>query len=81
MEYSQYLSLGYMTLTQVRYSGTSPAYQYATLVYFTETYYFVVYLGAQWLSGRALDLRPRGRGFDPHRPHCIVSLSKSINPS
>ena len=36
---------------------------------------------AQWLSGRALDSRPRGRGFEPHRGHCVVSLSKSINPS
>ena len=23
------------------------------------------HLGAQWLSGRVLDLRPRGRGFEP----------------
>ena len=23
--------------------------------------------GAQWLSGRVLDLRPKGRGFEPHR--------------
>ena len=37
--------------------------------------------GAQWLSGRALDSRPRGRGFEPHRRHCVVSLSKNINPS
>ena len=37
--------------------------------------------GAQWLSGRVLDSRPRGRGFEPHRRHCVVSLSKSINPS
>ena len=28
-----------------------------------------------------LDLRPRGRGFEPHRGHCVVSLSKNINPS
>ena len=33
------------------------------------------------LSGRVLDLRLRGRGFEPHRRHCIVSLSKNINPS
>ena len=32
-------------------------------------------------SGRVLDSRPRGRGFEPHRRHCVVSLSKSINPS
>ena len=39
------------------------------------------YTGAQWLSGRVLDSRPKGRGFEPHRHHCVVSLSKNINPS
>ena len=28
-----------------------------------------------------LDSRPKGRGFEPHRRHCVVSLSKNINPS
>ena len=37
--------------------------------------------GAQWLSGRVLDSRPKGRRFEPHRRHCVVSLSKNINPS
>ena len=37
--------------------------------------------GAQWLNGRALDSRPKGSGFEPHRRHCVVSLSKNINPS
>ena len=37
--------------------------------------------GAQWLSGRALDSRLRGRRFELHRRHCVVSLSKNINPS
>ena len=37
--------------------------------------------GAQWLSGRVLDSRPKGCGFEPHRRHCVVSLSKNINPS
>ena len=32
--------------------------------------------GAQWLSGRVLDSRPRGRGFEPHRRHCIVVLEQ-----
>ena len=36
--------------------------------------------GVQWLSGRVLDWRMRGRGLKPHRGHCLVSLSKSINP-
>ena len=26
-------------------------------------------------------LRQRSRGFEPHRRHCVVSLSKNINPS
>ena len=34
-------------------------------------------LGAQWLGGRGLDLRPRGQGFETLRRHCIVSLSKT----
>ena len=38
-------------------------------------------MGAQWLSGRVLDSRPKGRGFEPHWRHCVVSLSKNINPS
>ena len=33
--------------------------------------------GAQWLSGRVLGSRPKGRGLEPHRCHCIVSLSKT----
>ena len=35
----------------------------------------------QWLNGRVLDSRWRGSGFEPHRLHCVVSLSKTINPS
>ena len=38
-------------------------------------------MGAQWLSGRVLDSRLRGRMFEPHWHHCVVSLSKNINPS
>ena len=38
-------------------------------------------MGAQWLSGRELDSRPLGYGFEPHQCHCVVSLSKNINPS
>ena len=37
--------------------------------------------GAQWLSGRVLDSRPKGRGFEPHQRQCVVSLSKNIIPS
>ena len=33
-------------------------------------------LGAQWLSGRVLDSRPKGRRFEPHRLHCVVVLEQ-----
>ena len=42
---------------------------------------YSLYMGAQWLSGRALDSRPKGRRFEPHRRHCVVSLRKNINPN
>ena len=32
--------------------------------------------GAQWLSGRVLDSRPRGSGFEPHQRHCVVVLEQ-----
>ena len=32
--------------------------------------------GAQWLSGRVLDSRPKGRGFEPHGRHCVVVLEQ-----
>ena len=32
--------------------------------------------GAQWLSGRVLDSRPKGRRFEPHRRHCVVVLEQ-----
>ena len=35
--------------------------------------------GAQWLRFRVLDSRPRACGFDPHRRHCVVILSKTLS--
>ena len=32
--------------------------------------------GAQWLSGRVLDSRPRGHGFKPYWRHCVVVLEQ-----
>ena len=40
-----------------------------------------IFTGAQWFSGRVLDSRPKGRGFEPHRRDCVMSLSKNIDPS
>ena len=31
---------------------------------------------AQWPSGRVLDSRRTGRGFEPHWRHCIVVLEQ-----
>ena len=40
--------------------------------------HFLVFLCKMWeLSGRVLDSRPKGRRFEPHWCHCIVSLSKT----
>ena len=32
--------------------------------------------GAQWLSGRVLNSRPRDPGFEPHLRHCVVVLEQ-----
>ena len=35
-----------------------------------------VIMGAQWLSDRVLDSRPKGPGFEPHRRQCVVVLEQ-----
>ena len=47
----------------------------AYLVIFRLLTFFKI-LGAQWLSGRVLDLRPKGGGFEPHLT-ALLSLSKT----
>ena len=42
----------------------------------TQSYVKFPILGAQWLSGRILDSRPRGRGFEPYWRHCVVVLER-----
>ena len=34
----------------------------------------------QWLSGRVLDFRPRGRGLEPHRRQCINPSLVLVQP-
>ena len=36
-------------------------------------------MGAQWLSGRVLDSRPKGHRFEPHLCHCVVVLEQDIS--
>ena len=68
-------------------STVSEPYLWPTLFNLVLVFFFVFFLffvfywgrggGAQWLSGRVLDWRPKGRGFETHRRHCVVSLSKT----
>ena len=39
-------------------------------------YKYIKIEGEQWLSGRVLESRPRGRGFEPYRRHCVVVLEQ-----
>ena len=41
----------------------------------------IFHVGSQWLSDGVIELRRRGCWFEPHRRHCVVSLSKNMNPS
>ena len=36
---------------------------------------YLEHCGSAWLSGRVLDLRSRGCGFEPHQRHCVMSFS------
>ena len=53
--------------------GDMKGIQVCILIYGVSTQEFGVYHtcveGAQWLSARVLDSRPRGRWFEPHRHH------------
>ena len=41
------------------------------------TFDFTVSLIIRVRSGIVLDWRPKGRRVEPHRGHCVVSLSKT----
>ena len=41
-----------------------------------------LYTGSLWVcSGSVVERLTRDRGLEPHWCHCVVSLSKNINPS
>ena len=65
---------------QFHSDGLSHIYQYnkhGILKGCQSKFPYIMYSGAQWLSGRVFDSRPRGRKFEPHWHHCLVSLSKA----
>ena len=45
------------------------------ILHITRNIFHILY-GTQWLSGRVLDSRPRGRRFEPHRGLCVVILEQ-----
>ena len=49
-----------------------------TLTYFSiiKEIMWALLQGVQWLRGRVLNSRLRGRWFEPHRRHCIVVLEQ-----
>ena len=65
--------------SQTSSSEQKNALTYAHVSQFTQN--FLTKKGAQCFSGRVLDLRPSGRGLEPHRRHCCCALKQDINPS
>ena len=47
------------------------------IIYLSKENFTCLKEGAQWLSGRMLDSRQRGCGFEPHRGHCVVVLEQN----
>ena len=58
-----------------RYRWTKPKVT-SINVHFCLTFIDLSQNGAQWLSGRVLDSRPRGRGFEALPRHCVVVLEQ-----
>ena len=47
------------------------------ILFFIFCWDWSIHMGAQWLSGRVLDSRLKGRGIEPHRRrHCVVVLEQ-----
>ena len=81
-----------LDLTKVKFSQYDNALQKPffrqmnTFMIFVNGYIYTTYLcldhkikkkmGAQWLSGRVLDSRPKGREFQPHPRHCVVDVEQ-----
>ena len=49
---------------------------FSTLVLLNIFMYYTPPYGVQWFSGRVLDSRLRGSGFEPHRRDCVVFLEQ-----
>ena len=69
-------------MTSKPFSNDNPALDHQSVcLFFSDSVVFdkvstAIRKGAQWLSGRVLDSRPKGRGFKPHRRHCVVVLEQ-----
>ena len=65
-----------MEISVKDFSAPIGAIVFKFCVHLQEGKVYCVNVGAQWLSGRVLDLRPKGSGFEPHRRHCLVVLEQ-----
>ena len=70
------MSNGTWKLFQTGVLGSELFYQKVCTISVPTAYFLNMYQGAQWLSGRVFDSRPRGWGFQPHQRHCVVVLQQ-----
>ena len=49
---------------------------YEIMLYVNQNHGSACAQGAQWLSGRVHDSRPKGRRFKPYGRHCVVVLEQ-----
>ena len=88
-----YLAQGHNTVTPLRLEPAVPQFpakQSTTEPKFSLSFrcniahYYMIHLVYQsdrsGSVGRALDLRSKGREFETHQRHCVMSLDKTLHP-
>ena len=71
------LTQGFMSVIEIIENVDRVFIMFALLLYNMQFFLHIHnFLGVQWLSGRVLDSRPKGRGFEPHWRHCVVVLEQ-----
>ena len=63
-------------IAQISYFVHIPWLYTLKMIVLNQVAYHQCITGAQWHSGRVLDSRPRGRGFEHDRRHCVVVLER-----
>ena len=68
----------FFNLTQTHGPNSPKCKKYNNYVSVLNILEYLLVQRAQWLSGRVLDARLRGRGFEPHQRHCVVVLEQDL---